>query len=198
MHSNSPGDYAHNQAFQTWLVKKALCVRQTVSVPGPSVETRGLLPALTWIMLPFWAAPDRMCGRGCGFFSPATARRSLSLYIIAERPTAGYPKHPQLRPIQLKRQPLQLFASRAIWRHSLDLKIFGVALVTQFLAVEGRFYFGPLWSEDRKNRGVLKFDRKFGLATKTGASALNFRELRDTAKTRQPAEIGRPLLDELD
>ena len=80
----------------------------------------------------------------------------------------------------------------------LDLKMFDVAPVAPIhKAVEGRFYFGPLWSQDRKNREVLKFDWKFGLATETGVSALNFRELRDTGLTRRPAEIGGPLLDKL-
>jgi len=80
-----------------------------------------------------------------------------------------------------------------------DLKMFGVAPVAPILKRwRGNFTLAHFSPKIAKKREVLKFDREFGLATKTGVSALNFRELRDTGLTRQPAEIGRPLLDKLD
>ena len=81
----------------------------------------------------------------------------------------------------------------------LDLKMFGVAPVAPILKRwRGNFTLAHFSPKIAKKREVLKFDREFGLATKTGVSVLNFRELRDTGLTRQPAEIGRPLLDKLD
>ena len=137
MHCKSPGDLRRQSSVPDMACQES--VRRNVSALGPSdrfdpriapirvrpslglaarlfaVDTRGLhqLPALTRIMLQggtLQAVRSRL-----QLFSPGTKRRAFK--SLAERPTARYPKRPQLAD-SAKEQPLQLFASRAIWRHS--------------------------------------------------------------------------------
>lgn len=137
MHCKSPGDLRRQSSVPDMACQES--VRRNVSALGPSdrfdpriapirvrpnpglaarlfaVDTRGLhqLPALTRIMLQggtLQAVRSRL-----QLFTPGTKRRAFK--SLAERPTARYPERPQLAD-SAKEQPLQLFASRAIWRHS--------------------------------------------------------------------------------